>query len=121
MSCIQFVAPIGRLKATAKKLERMIRRNGFEIRHYPCLDLAARLYGFFSYQDYLRTKPSKDLVRWDHEISQEDFDSRHEYQMNILVEAGYGEFAENLLEEVDPTEASAFRGGETETHRGFSE
>jgi len=51
MDTIQFAAPIGRLKATTKRLERMIRRRGFEIWRYACLDLAARIYGFQSYED----------------------------------------------------------------------
>jgi hypothetical protein len=65
-----------RLKQIAKRLRKVLRDLGVELKHFACLELAARLCGFDDWRHYLDRDLSEALSRLDEDLSDADFTAR---------------------------------------------
>ncbi|WP_407180408.1 glyoxalase superfamily protein [Bradyrhizobium sp. STM 3562] len=92
-----------RMKQMTKRLHKVLRGVGVELKHSACLELAARLCGFKDWYTYLRRDPEKPLSLLDEELPDEDFAARDAFQMAVLHAAGLGEVARELLDRANPT------------------
>jgi Glyoxalase superfamily protein len=92
-----------RVKQMAKRLRKVLQALGVEFRHTECLKLAAQLYGFEDWYQYLHRDLSQPLSPLDEDLSDDDFTARDEFQMGVLAAAGLGQVARELLDRVNPT------------------
>jgi hypothetical protein len=95
--------PEQRVKDTAKRLRKIFQNLGLNFKYSACLELAARLYGFENWHQYLRRDLNKRLSPVDENLSDADFTARDEFQMGVLEAAGLGPVARELLDRVNPT------------------
>ncbi|WLA64925.1 glyoxalase superfamily protein [Bradyrhizobium diazoefficiens] len=92
-----------RMKGMAKRLRKVLRELGVELKHIACLDLAARLCGFEDWQHYVRHDLEQPLSPLDEQLAEADFAARDEFQMKVLEAAGLGAVARELLDRANPT------------------
>ncbi|WP_143199277.1 hypothetical protein [Bradyrhizobium sp. NAS80.1] len=92
-----------RMRGLAKRLRRVLRGLGVELKHTECLDLAARLVGFNGWYDYLKRDLDASLSPLDDSLSEEVFAARDAFQISVLLSAGLGEVARELLDRANPT------------------
>jgi Glyoxalase superfamily protein len=92
-----------RMKQMAKRLRKVLRGLGVELKHSACIELAARLCGFKDWYTYLRRDLDEPLSLLDEEISEEDFAARDAFQMAVLQAAGLGAIARELLDRANST------------------
>jgi hypothetical protein len=92
-----------RLKSVAKRLRKVLRGLGVDLKHTGCLDLAARLCGFKGWYVYLNRDLDVPLSLLDDDLSEEDFAARDAFQMGVLDAAGLGAVARELLDRANPT------------------
>jgi hypothetical protein len=94
--------PDRRMSEAAKRMKKILRDMGYEIKHTKCLDLCARLCGFGSWQRYC-IREFAPLSLLDGQLSEEEFLARDAFQMKVLKDAGFGAVARELLDRVNPT------------------
>lgn len=92
-----------RMKRMAKRLRRVLRDLGVELKHTDCLKLSARLCGFDDWYQYLERDLDAPLGLLDHDLSEEDFIARDAFQMAVLQAAGLDAVARELLDRGNPT------------------
>jgi hypothetical protein len=92
-----------RMKGMTKRLRRVLRGLGTELKHSACLELAARLCGFKDWYTYLHHNLDEPLSLLDDDLSDEDFAARDAFQMAVLQAAGLGAVARELLDRANPT------------------
>lgn len=92
-----------RMKGLTKRLRRVLRGLGVELKHTARLDLAARLCGFKDWYVYLNRDLDAPLSLLDDELSDGDFAARDAFQMTVLEAAGLGKVARELLDRANPT------------------
>ncbi|SEI20934.1 glyoxalase superfamily protein [Tardiphaga sp. OK245] len=92
-----------RVKGMAKRLRKVLRGCGVELKHFACLELAVRLCGFEDWQNYRRRDVDAPLSLLDDDLWEEEFAARDEFQMSVLEEAGLGAVARELLDRANPT------------------
>jgi hypothetical protein len=92
-----------RMKGLTKRLRRVLRGLGVELKHTACLDLAARLCGFDGWRHYLDRYLDEPLSLLDDELSDGDFVARDAFQMTVIEVAGLGKVARELLDRANPT------------------
>jgi hypothetical protein len=92
-----------RVKDMPKRLRKVLRGLGVELRHFACLELAARLCGIDGWRNYLGRDLDEPLSLLDDELSNSDFAERDEFQMKVLEAAGFGAVARELLDRANPT------------------
>jgi hypothetical protein len=95
--------PEHKVKGAAKRLRKILMERGLELKHVQCLDLSARLHGFAGWQHYVRRDLSSPFSPFDDDLSEPQFATRDEFQMEVLESAGLGAIARELLDRVDPT------------------
>ncbi len=94
---------MGWVKGSAKRLRRILQEHGIDIPYTQCLELAARLFGFDNWYQYLRRDLGTPLSPLDENLSDDDFAARDAFQMSVLKAAGLGAVALELLDRVNPT------------------
>jgi hypothetical protein len=87
----------------AKRLRKVLRGLGIELKHFACLELAARLCGFDDWRHYLDRDLDEPLSLLNDELSEEDFSARDAFQMGVLEAEGLGAVARELLDRANPT------------------
>jgi hypothetical protein len=92
-----------RMKGMTKRLRKVLREFGVDLKHTACLDLAARLCGFVDWHHYLRHDRDEPLSLLDEELSDDDFAARDEFQIAVLEAAGLRAVARELLDRANPT------------------
>lgn len=103
------------MKGLTKRLRRVLRELGVELRHTDCLKLAARLCGFDDWYHYLKRDLDAPLSLLDHDLSEEAFAARDAFQMSVLLSAGLGEVAREVLDRANPTGSWAQQAPEVPT------
>lgn len=92
-----------RVKGAAKRLRKVLRGCGVELKHFACLELAVRLCGFKDWENYRRRDVDEPISLLDEDLSEEEFVARDEFQMNVLDAAGLAAVARELLDRANPT------------------
>lgn len=92
-----------RMKGMTKRLRRVLRGLGVDLRHTACLELAARLCGFKDWYVYLNRDLDAPLSLLDEDLSEEEFAARDTFQMTVLEASGLGKVARELLDRANPT------------------
>ena len=92
-----------RMKGITKRLRRVSRGLGVDLRHSACLELAARLCGFKDWYAYLNRDLDAPLSLLDEDLSEEEFAARDSFQMRVLEASGLGKVAAELLDRANPT------------------
>jgi hypothetical protein len=92
-----------RTKGMTRRLQKVLRELGVDLRYMQCLKLAARLLGFNDWYYFLRQDLDAPLSPLDEELSDGDFAARDETQMRVLAAAGLGPVARELLDRCNPT------------------
>lgn len=92
-----------RMRQMAKRLRKVLRGLGVELRHTDCLNLAANLCGIENWKHFCQRNPDEPLSPLDEEVSEEEFTARNAFQMSVLTSAGLGEVARELLDRANPT------------------
>jgi hypothetical protein len=95
-----------------KRLRKVLRDLGIEMKHIACIELAARLCGFDDWRHYLDRDLDEPLSLLDDELSEEDFAARDAFQMSVLEAAGLGAVARELLDRVNPSGSWAKQSSE---------
>lgn len=90
-------------KRHAKRLKRALRRHGYDVSYTRCLELMARLYGFADFAELKRPVPDRPLSAFDDDVDDDVLEIRFQYQECVMVEAGFGDIAGAVLDEVNPT------------------
>jgi hypothetical protein len=94
-----------RMKGIAKRLRKVVRELGLELKHTDCLELAVRLCGFGNWYQYLHRDLDEPLGLLDDELAEAEFDAPDAFQMAVLEAAGFGAVARELLDRANPTGA----------------
>jgi len=95
--------PENKVKGAAKRLRKILLESGIELKHVPCLELSAKLFGFNNWQHYLGRDRSEPFSPFDHQLSESEFAERDAFQMSVLKMAGFGAVARELLDRVNPS------------------
>ena len=95
--------PEYRVKGTARRLRKLMQELEVDAMYTECLHLSAQLLGFDSWEHYRERDLLAPLSPLDERLSEEEFSARDEFQMNILVSAGLGSIARELLDRANPT------------------
>jgi hypothetical protein len=101
-----------RMKRMTKRLRKVLRGLGVDLKHFACLELAARLCGFDGWRNYLDRDFDEPLGLLDDELSDKDFAARDAFQIGVLEAAGLGTVARELLDRTNPTGSWAKRSNE---------
>jgi hypothetical protein len=94
-----------RMKSVAKRLRKVLRELGLELKHTDCLAVAVALCGFENWREYLDRDLDEPLGLLDDELSEAEFGARDAFQMAVLDAAGFGAVARELLDRANPTGA----------------
>ena len=108
-----------RMKQMTKRLRRVLRGLGVELKHTACLDLAAKLCGFKDWYVYLNRNLDEPLGLLDDELSDGDFAARDAFQMTVLEAAGLSKVARELLDRANPTGSWARQATEEPASEAF--
>jgi hypothetical protein len=92
-----------RMKSMAKRLRKVLRDLGIEMKHVACIELAARLCGFDDRRHYLDRDLDEPLSLLNDELLEEDFAARDAFEMSVREAAGLGPVARELLDGANPT------------------
>jgi hypothetical protein len=92
---------INHVKMLAKRLKRSLAARGIEMKLSVCQNLVARLYGYAHYHEMHRTQVACLSVR-DLEIDADTAAACRQYQKGVLTQAGFGDVADALLDEIAP-------------------
>lgn len=92
-----------RVKGMAKRLRKVLRVLGVELKHFTCLELAARLCGWNGWEHFRQRDPDALLSLLDDDLSDQEFAARDAFQMAVLQAAGLGAVARELLDRANPT------------------
>lgn len=90
-------------KRRARHLKKILQRYDHELRHAICLDLMARLHGFAHFTELKRSSAGRPLSLFDAAIDNQSLDARFQHQGLAMANAGFGEIAGALLDELNPT------------------
>jgi len=110
-----------RVKQMAKRLRRVLCGLGVELKHFACLELAARLCGFDDWRHFLGRDLDLPLGLLDEQLSDKDFAARDAFQISVLETAGLGSVARELLDRANPSGSwakKAWEDGQTEAVGG---
>ena len=92
---------VNHVKMIAKRLKRSLAVRGIEMRPTMCQNLAARLYGFSNYRD-MYFNQDECLNICDLEDDPDTAAACHQYHKTVLTQAGFGDIADVLLDEITP-------------------
>jgi hypothetical protein len=92
-----------RMRRTAKRMQKILVSLGVNFRYTACLQLAAQLHEFESWNSYLQRDLEAPLSLLDEELDEVEFLARDAFQMAVLEAAGLGAIARELLERANPT------------------
>jgi hypothetical protein len=92
---------INHVKMLAKRLKRSLAGRGIEMKLAVCQNVVARLYGYAHYNEMQRTQTTHPSVR-DLDVDAETAAALRQYQMSVLTQAGFGDVADALLDEIAP-------------------
>jgi hypothetical protein len=91
-----------RTKGMTRRLQKVLRELGVDLKYTQCLNLAVRLLGFDDHQDFLARDLDAPFSALDDQLSDDDF-VRDDHQMGVLTAAGLGPVARELLDRCNPT------------------
>jgi hypothetical protein len=94
-----------RTKGMTRRLQKVLRELGVDLKYTQCLNLAVRLLGFDDHRDYLARDLDAPLSALDEQLSDAEFAARDKFQMGVLAAAGLGPVARELLDRANPTGA----------------
>jgi len=92
-----------RIKGMTRRLQKVLRELGVDLKYTRCLNLAVRLLGFDDHQDFLARDLDAPFSALDDQLSDDDFVARDDHQMGVLTAAGLGPVARELLDRCNPT------------------
>jgi hypothetical protein len=92
---------VNHVKMIAKRLKRGLAARGIEMKLTLCQNLAARMYGFLNYRDMYFNENACFSIS-DLEVDANTAAACHRFHKGILTEAGFGDFADDLLDEIKP-------------------
>lgn len=90
-------------KRRAKRLTKVLKAHGRDVSYIGCLDLMARLYGFAHFADLKNSIWNGPLSAFDEDVDDNTLEHRFLYQERVMAEAGVGDIAGVVLDQVDPT------------------
>jgi len=80
-----------------------LREHGRELRYTKCLELLARLYGYSSHFELVRSEGCEPVSPYDDEIDDAALEARFCHQERVMAEAGLADISGLILDEVNPT------------------
>jgi hypothetical protein len=92
-----------RTKAMTRRLQKVLRELGVDLKYTQCLNLAVRLLGFDDHRHFLARDLDAPFSVLDDELSDDEFVARDDHQMGVLAAAGLGPVSRELLDRANPT------------------
>lgn len=100
---MRFYTNEANLKRRAKRVKKALKQHGHVLPHTRCLDLMARLYGFAHFVEMKRSVENGPLSPFDEDVDDATLEARFQQQERVMADAGFGDVAGVVLDEVNPT------------------